>query len=295
MPSGIGYGAGVGLEEVLARLFMEAQANQKARADDRRADLDQQEMDLARQRFQAEDDARRNPPREGVILRPGDLLADKRTGGTLAERQAAPEYVTTPDGTVVEAGTWRPVFQMPPKPAPPLVLKDGDTLFDMQARQPIYTAPRRTLTGRLSKIDPSFPPDVQAAIVGLRSQHPTFEQALPDFGGHLEQWRQQFPELSADKAMTALRQAYAGGGSQPSVDDIIAQVLSQGPAASTGGGRGAAPPARPAGDDATLQAAAAQVLTQAGYPATPDNVRRFLANPANRQRLAQRAGAADGR
>ena len=104
------------------------------------------------------------------------------------------------------------------------------------------------------------------------------------------------PQLSPVKALEALKRSAPAGKADP-LDALIAQAsagLLGGNA--PGGGRsgvpaggatsrvmGPAPGPNVAADP--LGASARRILEAEGYAATPENIQKFLANPANRQKL----------
>jgi hypothetical protein len=301
MPMGVGYGAAMGLQDVLAQKFREQLEKQRIREQMDAFNLQRQQQQQVQDRWMTDRTDRQGEAaanQAGFNAYVGGLPEHLR--GTVAGRQfgvnvsLSPEDFVNPPETR-EAAAARNLAELRGELQTRQEFRDPSLVWTTRpdgSQVRVADAPgitsARPVAANLSMIDPTFPPAVQAQILGLRSQHPTFDAALAAANAQLPAWMQANPRLSPSKVMDALRQSYAGGGQRDPFDDLMAEVLGDMGGAGTGRMTAAGPRASggaPAGD-AALQQAAAKVLQQNGYDPTPENVATFLANPQNRVRLA---------
>ena len=144
----IGYGASVGLEKVLERLFLEQQAKQRIAESDRQAQMQQQRIDEERTHNQfMRDQASRPEPVKPMEV--NGRLVNPQTGEVVYESPATPEKPQrlTINGRVVEIGpdgSARELYAAPDKVEPnkPLVLSEGQSAFDPETGKRLFNVPK---------------------------------------------------------------------------------------------------------------------------------------------------------
>lgn len=115
MPSGIGYGAGQGLEKVLARLFLEQQARQKADEDAKNRALEERRVAIGEKEAALQDE--------------------------IAHRPAPKKPPISVGGRLIDPDTYQTVYEAPKDPEKPIVLSPGATVFDPTKGAATFTAP----------------------------------------------------------------------------------------------------------------------------------------------------------
>jgi hypothetical protein len=196
--------------------------------------------------------------------------------------------------------------------------RKSDEAFDQHKRTRDYDnahpAPLRSsaagdpakIVARLRIDDPTLPLGSQRYLAQIASKHGgDVNSAAAELSTYLNdpQTQSAHPNLSPVKAFDALknlmgtRGGASGGGDD--LDALISQAFTGGASGDAGaaGQRSGVPGAArlvgarivagstPPAQDAQLVDRARQVLQQGGYAATPENIQKFLSNPANRQRL----------
>jgi hypothetical protein len=244
-------------------------------------------------------------PTKPLVGRPGDQFMDPEG---ITPRYRVPESLmgVGPGGSVIDPKKpTAPVFTAPDRPT---VVAPGHSVLPPGAITPSYTEPTRIVGAD----DPLLPRGAQRYISAIATKHGgDFNAARAELSAYLNdpQTRADHPALSPVAAMEALKQAASApaGAKESSLDALIAQASANlgGGAPVAAGPRGAARGAVPgavriarvlppgsaaaaggAAPDAKLTERARQILQQGGYAATPENIQKFLNNPANRQRLA---------
>lgn len=163
--------------------------------------------------------------------------------------------------------------------------------FDKRkARAEWEAAGRAPEVDRSRQDDPTLPRGVEAYLVSLRAKHSTFGAAAGELDRAMRDLRRDHPSLSPGKAMDALKRQYSrqySGG----LDDLISGAMAdegEAPPSSGSAPQAAAPPSN-GGADPSLEGRARDLLIQRGYDSSPEAIKRFLSNPANRNML-QRGG-----
>ncbi len=159
-----------------------------------------------------------------------------------------------------------------------------------------HPAPMRIAGAKVVTDDPSLPLGAQRYIAQIATKHGgDLDTARAELSAYLADPQTQtvHPHLSPIKALDALKRATAGTAGDP-LDALIAQASAGLLGNGQSGGRSGAPGATarvvgPVGGAQVaadpLGASARQVLEAGGYAATPENIQKFLSNPANRQKL----------
>lgn len=123
-----------------------------------------------------------------------------------------------------------------------------DNEFTQWQRRADYTEnqrrnrPTRIVGARLApgQDDPALPFGTQRYLTNIRQKHPTFDAALVELNTYLAdpQTHRDHPSLSAQRAASALRQLYSGGGRPADPDgDVDAAVGEALEGVGLGGGR----------------------------------------------------------
>ena len=182
---------------------------------------------------------------------------------------------------------------------------------DYAVSHPLRPVPVSRL-GRPPQDDPSLPLGSQRYIAQIASKHGNdWNGARAELEAYINDpsTQRDHPNLSPLKAIEALKKIARGPSGSGDSDDELDSLITE---ATARMGRGAAPGAGPvpvarlvngrlqgaqsvggstaAVSDAQLAAQAAQVLQGQGYAATPENIRKFLSIPGNRQRLSSAQG-----
>jgi hypothetical protein len=307
------------LQEILRQKFTEQMDRRRFKQDQDRIDLDRQRVEEA-QRQSAENAGFLNEQRAAAAAK---LQADteaaaarRRETDALLNDPSVPE--TTKRWMRGAAVGWNQLtphdYEDPTAHQSHLeaeAQRKADEAFrqhmrtrDYDVAHPLRPIPVKGL--RVAQDDPSLPLGSQRYIAQIAAKHGNdYNAARAELDAYLNdpQTQRDHPRLSPLKALDALKRIASvpggAGGSGDELDGLISEAF----AARAAGGRGAAPgaPARivngrlvgaqPAGRsapqalDAQLAAQAAQVLQSSGYAPTPENIQKFLGNPANRQRL----------
>jgi hypothetical protein len=300
----LGYGASVGLEQVLARRFHEQLAKQQARQQADQAAESRRRFDLTYER-QVEADKALAAMREAEAAK--DRAAAEKDAQRRAGLQSMIDDPATPAGLrqllqlqtlgVNNVG----IHDLEPADAHAAHVQAGqDAEFgDWKRRQDyqehlIRARPERP-NARLRMDDPSFPAGVQSHVATIRAQHPTFESALAEFVNSIDAHRQAHPNFQPQKAIDALRAGYSGGGRPAAGADGDLDGLVQGAVAEAmrggGGGRAGDPGVQSPGGsvpeaDGALQARAREAIRrQLGRDPTDAEVAKVLSSPENRRKL----------
>lgn len=258
--SSMGGGAADGLQEVLRRKFLEAQAIQAARERERaRQDALARDAENTR-RWNTDHQLRVDAATRltGLDKQNADAEAAEKAG-----RDAALAAVMNDPTVPIQArnlialgqyglGANLNVHALESPDAHQAHVAthakaEDDRKFGSWKRERDYEEQLRrsrpALSGRLVKVDPTYPAGVQSHVAQIRSRHPDFESAVQEFVNSIPLHQQAHPNFQPQKAIDALRNMYAGGG-RPSaggggLDDLIAQAVGGGgqiPATGRGAG-----------------------------------------------------------
>ena len=329
MGTGSAFAAGAGadaLRDVLKQKFEEQMDRQRFKQDQERIDLDRQRIAEA-QRLATDNAGYLNEQRSAAAAK---LQAETdAAAATRRETDALLNDPTVPESTRrwmrgASVG-WN---QLTPHdyedPTAHQTHVDGDAkrkaddafaqytrTRDYAVAHPLRPVPVSSL-GRPPKDDPSLPLGSQRYIAQIASKHGNdWNGARAELEAYISdpQTQRDHPNLSPLKAIEALKKIARGPAGAGDSDDELDSLITE---ATARMGRGAAPGAGPVPvarlvngrlqgaqsvggstaqvSEAQLASQAAQVLQGQGYAATPENIRKFLSIPANRQRLASGSG-----
>lgn len=253
MPSGMGYGAGVGLQEVLSRLFLQTQQNQ-ARERERQTLERQARIDAENTRFRDADLRLRQETHDRLTAH-DKAKADADAAAQADRARVFGEIISNPTlpaatrnllmlnqhnlGSNLNVHSLESADEHAAHEAATAKATDEREFADWKRRQDYTEQQRRSrpqITGRLVKNDPAFPAGVQSHVAQIRSRHPDFDAALGELVNSFEAHRQAHPNFQPQKAIDALRVMYSGGGAAPRrtpVNPNIANAVAE----ATGGGR----------------------------------------------------------
>jgi hypothetical protein len=295
MPS-MGSGAAEGLQDVLQRLFLEATAKQQQRQ--HAATLERQQLADSEntRRWDADHALRQNTWNRTVEQ---DRLKAEQDAAEKAAQQGALDTVLNDPTVPASARTLLRLGQHnlgsnlnvhaleAPDAHAAHVQADADTAWGNRKRELDYVEQQRrsrpNVSGRLVKVDPTFPAGVQTHLAQIRARHGDFESALGEFVNSIERHQQAYPNFAPQKAIAALQGMYTGGGRPPAsadedpVVDLVRQAMGGGRGAPSGG-RGSGPGPRP--QSPTASPSTGRLTPQAAGTITAEDL----------QRLAQRRG-----
>ena len=314
---GSAFGAGAGadaLQEILRQKFGEVMARQRGDQEQQRIGLEQQrnlEMQKSRelqQQQQAENSRVLNDERTASAERIRAAAAaktdhDAQVQGFFNTPGLSPAVQQWARGAALGFNQLTPHDYEAPDVHRAHVDADAkqkaDEAFAQHRRTRDYDnahqAPVRIAGAKVVTDDPSLPLGAQRYIAQIATKHADDPNAArAELSAYLNdpQTQSVHPQLSPVKALEALKRSAPAGQTDP-LDALIAQASAGLLGNAQGGGRGGAPGATPRVSGATgptvaadpLGAKAREALEAAGYAATPENIQKFLSNPANRQKL----------